>query len=108
MSAAKSNPIVVLLAIVSIIVGFFVENFFSWGNLGNLISNTAMRFIIALGVSGCLITKGTDLSAGRQVGLAACLAGVLVQRGDYTGRLWKNVPEMSMWLVLLIVVAVGT
>lgn len=105
--AIKSNPIVVLLAIVSIIVGCFVDNFFSWGNLGNLISNTAIRFIIALGVSGCLITKGTDLSAGRQVGLAACLAGVLVQRGDYTGRLWKSVPEMNMWLVFLVVIAVG-
>ena len=107
LALAQANPIVVLLAIVSIFVGFFVDNFFSWGNLGNLISNTAIRFIIALGVSGCLITKGTDLSAGRQVGLAACLAGVLVQRGDYTGRLWKAVPEMNMWLVFLIVIAVG-
>ena len=107
LALAKANPIVVLLAIVSIFVGFFVDNFFSWGNLGNLISNTAIRFIIALGVSGCLITKGNDLSAGRQVGLAACLAGVLVQRGDYTGRLWKAVPEMNMWLVFLIVIAVG-
>ena len=107
LALAKANPIVVLLAIVSIFVGFFVDNFFSWGNLGNLISNTAIRFIIALGVSGCLITKGTDLSAGRQVGLAACLAGVMVQRGDYTGRLWKAVPEMNMWLVFLIVIAVG-
>ena len=107
LALAKANPIVVLLAIVSIFVGFFVDNFFSWGNLGNLISNTAIRFIIALGVSGCLITKGTDLSAGRQVGLAACLAGVLVQRGDFTGRLWKAVPEMNMWLVFLIVIAVG-
>ena len=107
LALAKANPIVVLLAIVSIFVGFFVDNFFSWGNLGNLISNTAIRFIIALGVSGCLITKGTDLSAGRQVGLAACLAAVLVQRGDYTGRLWKAVPEMNMWLVFLIVIAVG-
>ena len=107
LALAKANPIVVLLAIVSIFVCFFVDNFFSWGNLGNLISNTAIRFIIALGVSGCLITKGTDLSAGRQVGLAACLAGVLVQRGDYTGRLWKAVPEMNMWLVFLIVIAVG-
>ena len=107
LALAKANPIVVLLAIVSIFVGFFVDNFFSWGNLGNLISNTAIRFIIALGVSGCLITKGTDLSAGRQVGLAACLAGVLVKRGEYTGRLWKAVPEMNMWLVFLIVIAVG-
>ncbi len=105
--ALKSNPIIVLLVVVSIIVGFSVDKFFSWGNLGNLISNTAIRFLIALGVSGCLITKGTDLSAGRQVGFAACLAGVLVQRGNYAGRLFKSIPEMNMWLVLLIVLVVG-
>ena len=39
-----------------------------------------LRFIIACGVSGCLITKGTDLSAGRQVGLAACFSAMLLQR----------------------------
>lgn len=103
----KDNPIVVLLVIVSMIVGFTTKNFFSWGNFNNLVSNTAVRFIIALGVSGCLITKGTDLSAGRQVGLAACLAGILCQRGDYSGRLFPALPQMNMWLVLLIVIAVG-
>ena len=46
----KGNPIVAMLAIVSIIVGFTTKNFFSWANFGNLISNTAVRFIIALGV----------------------------------------------------------
>ncbi len=107
LATAKSNPIVVLLVGVSIVVGFTTDNFFSWGNLGNLISNTAIRFLIALGVSGCLITKGTDLSAGRQVGLAACIAGVLIQRGDYTGRLYKSIPEMNMWVVLLIVLLIG-
>lgn len=103
----KANPIVVLLVIAAFIVGFTVDNFFTWGTFGNLASNTAVRFIIALGVSGCLITKGTDLSAGRQVGFAACLAGVLIQRGDYASRLWKDVPEMNMWVVLLIVLAFG-
>lgn len=104
---AKANPIVVGLALVSIVVGCTVENFFSWGNLGNLISNTAVRFLIALGVSGCLITKGTDLSAGRQVGLAACLSGILIQRADYSGKLYKNLPEMNMLTVFIIVVAIG-
>ena len=103
----KSNPIVVMLVIVAIIVGFTKDNFFSWKNFGNLMSNTAVRFLIALGVSGCLITKGTDLSAGRQVGLAACLAGILIQKGDYSGKLWKMVPEMNMFVVLLIVVIIG-
>lgn len=103
----KGNPIIAILIVASIVVGIMKDNFFSWGNFSNLVSNTAVRFIIALGVSGCLITKGTDLSAGRQVGFAACLAGILVQRGDYTGRLWKSVPEMNIGLIFLIVVAFG-
>ena len=103
----KSNPIVVLLVVVGIIVGFTKDNFFSWSNFGNLTSNTAVRFLIALGVSGCLITKGTDLSAGRQVGFAACLAGVLLQRANYSGRQFPNMPEMNMFVVLFIVLAIG-
>ena len=103
----KSNPIVVLLTVVCLIVGFTVDNFFSWSNFNNLASNTSVRFLIALGVSGCLITKGTDLSAGRQAGLAACIAGVLLQRADYSGRMFANMPEMNIAVVLLIVLAVG-
>ena len=103
----KANPIVFLLTGVSIIVGCTVKNFFSWGMFGSLASNTAVRFIIALGVSGCLITKGTDLSAGRQVGFAACLAGVLIQRADYATRIFPNIPELNMYVVLLIVLAFG-
>lgn len=103
----KNNPIVFLLTVVCLFVGFNVDNFFSWGNFNNLAMNTSIRFLIALGVSGCLITKGTDLSAGRQVGLSACIAGVLLQRADYTGRLFPNMPEINMWVVLLITIALG-
>ena len=106
-SYAKGNPIVVMLSVVCLIVGFTVNNFFSWNNFNNLAGNTAVRFLIALGVSGCLITKGTDLSAGRQAGLAACITGVLMQRADYSGRLFTSLPEMNMWVVLLVVLAVG-
>ena len=103
----KGNPIVFLLIVAAIIVGIMKDNFFSWSNFSNLMSNTAVRFLIALGVSGCLITKGTDLSAGRQVGFAAVLAGILCQRGDYNGRLWKFMPKMNIFVVFLIVVALG-
>lgn len=92
--------------IVCIIVGFTIDNFFSFRNLNSLISNTTVRFLIALGVSGCLITKGTDLSAGRAVGLCACLAGTLLQDPTYTGRMY-NWPEFNLLVAFLIVVAVG-
>lgn len=103
----KDNPIVFMLAIISLIVGCTIQNFFSLDNFNVLATNTTIRFLIALGVSGCLITKGTDLSAGRQAALAATITGVLVQRADYTGRLFSWTPEMNMWLVLLIVLAIG-
>ena len=103
----KGNPIVVMMALVSIIVGFTIPNFFSLNNFNVLMGNTTIRFLIALGVSGCLITKGTDLSAGRQAALAATLTGVMVQRADYASRMFSWMPEMNMWVVLLIVLAVG-
>lgn len=102
-----SNPIVLLLLVATVVMCFTVNNFFSWGNFSNLASNTAVRFLIALGVSGCLITKGTDLSAGRQVGFAACLAGILCQRGDYANKVFKFIPQMNIGLVLLIVIVAG-
>jgi len=103
----KGNPIVVMMALVSLIVGCTIKNFFSLHNFNVLMGNTTIRFLIALGVSGCLITKGTDLSAGRQAALAATLTGVMVQRADYAGRLFSWMPEMNMWVVLLIVVGIG-
>ena len=102
----KENPIVFMLVIVCFAVGLNIENFFSFRNLNSLISNTTVRFLIALGVSGCLITKGTDLSAGRAVGLCACLAGTLLQDPTYTGRMY-NWPEFNLVAAFLVVVAVG-
>ena len=37
------NPIVFLLLIAAIVVGSLKDNFFSWANLSNLMSNTAIR-----------------------------------------------------------------
>ncbi len=103
-----NNAIVIMLILVSIVVGIIRPGFFSDANARNLIVNTAVRFIIALGVSGCLITKGTDLSAGRAVGLAACLGATFLQRADYTGRVYADMPEFSLILVLLGVILITT
>ena len=103
-----NNGIIILIFLMVIFVGVTKENFFSGSNFSNVSINVACRFIIAVGVSGCLITKGTDLSAGRVVGLAACLAGTLLQKADYSGRfeLTKNFPQLNVWVILLICIAI--
>ena len=99
-----NNAIVFLLIAISIAVGFLRPAFFSEANFRNLINNTAIRFIIALGVSGCLIAKGPDLSAGRSVGLAACLAATFLQRMDFGSKVYPELGDLPIFLVMLGVV----
>ena len=102
----SDNAIIFLIILLAIITWANSQNFASPDNLGNLISNVAPRFIIACGVSGCLITKGTDLSAGRQVGLSACLAAMMLQSVDYAARALPWMPDLPWFVALLVVILI--
>ena len=102
----SDNAIIFLIILLALYTWVNSSNFMSRDNVGNLISNVAPRFIIACGVSGCLITKGTDLSAGRQVGLAACFAAMMQQTLDYSARVLPWMPDMPWVAALLITVAI--
>ena len=99
----SNNAIILLIGALAAFVALNSDNFVSMQNLNNLIVNVSPRFIIACGVSGCLITKGTDLSAGRSVGLAACLSAMLLQSVDYAARMLPGLPDIP-WPVALIIV----
>ncbi len=102
----SDHAIIFLIILLALFTWANSQNFMSKDNVGNLISNVAPRFIIACGVSGCLITKGTDLSAGRQVGLAACFAAMMQQTLDYSARVFDWMPDMHWVFALLISVAI--
>ena len=102
----SDNAIVLLVLILAIVTGLTSKNFFTVRNFSNLVINMSPRFIIACGVSGCLITKGTDLSAGRQVGLSACLAAMMLQDIDYTARMLPWFPDIPWWLALIFVMII--
>lgn len=101
-----NNGIIIVLAILVIYVSISQPNFLTIKNIMNIAINAAPRVIIAFGVCGCLITKGTDLSAGRVVGLSACIAGTLLQKPDYSGKFFPNLPELNMFLVFAIAILV--
>lgn len=101
----SNNAIIILIVLLAVVTGFTTKNFFKLQNFKNLVVNVAPRFIIACGVSGCLITKGTDLSAGRAVGLGACLSAMLLQSADYAAKMLPWLPEIP-WPVALLFVAV--
>ena len=107
MNFLLNNAILILLIAISVVVGILRPAFISMPNAGNLIRNTAVRFIIALGVSGCLIAKGTDLSAGRTVGLTACLSATFLQRTDYASKVYPNLGDINIILVMVCVILIA-
>ena len=64
------------------------------------------RLVIALGIAGCVITAGCDLSAGRMIGFGACISGVLLQRMDYSQKFFPNMEPMNVFLVAVIVMLI--
>ncbi|EMX2861132.1 galactose/methyl galactoside ABC transporter permease MglC, partial [Escherichia coli] len=97
---------VVLLVLLAIII-FQDPTFLSLLNLSNILTQSSVRIIIALGVAGLIVTQGTDLSAGRQVGLAAVVAATLLQSMDNANKVFPEMATMPIALVILIVCAIG-
>ena len=102
-----NNIIVVLLVIISIVVAILKPTFLQPPSIRNMIANTSTRFIIALGASGAIITKGVDLTAGRAVGLTGCLAATFLQSITYSGKVYPNIGDIPIPLVLIGVMVIA-
>ncbi len=102
------NNLLYILLIGAIIgIQIYDSRFLSISSIVNIISLSAANLPIALGIAGCIILTGTDLSAGRIVGLTACVAASLLQSSGYAGKMFPALATFPIWGVLLIVIAIG-
>lgn len=102
-----NNALYILLFIA--IIYTYVQNhrFLSTSSIINIISLSAANIPIACGIAGCIVLTGTDLSAGRVVGLTACISASLLQSVSYATKMFPNLPVMPIPLVILMVIIVG-
>ena len=82
-------------------------SFLSFKNFTNILSQASTRGILALGVAGLIVLQGTDLSAGRILGLTAILSSSLLQSTTYTSRMYPNLPQLDLIIPLFIAILVG-
>ncbi len=101
----NSLYVFLVAAIVGIVI--YDPRFLSVPSLVNILSLSAANLPIALGIAGCIILTGTDLSAGRVVGLVACVSASLLQMTGYPNKMFPNLPTFPLWAVLLIVLTMG-
>lgn len=103
----KQNAIYFVLLILLIVIIVQDPSFLSLRNFSNILSQSSVRLIIALGVAGLIVTQGTDLSAGRQVGLAAVISATLLQSMENMNKVFPNLSEIPIPVVVLTVCAIG-
>ncbi len=102
-----NNAMYIIIAVAVIFIAIRVPAFLSVSSIVNIVSLTAAKLPIALGIAGCIVLTGTDISAGRCVGLTACIAASLLQMTDYANKMFPNLKTMPLIVVFLAVVAIG-
>ena len=102
-----NNAMYIIIAAAVIFIAVRVPAFLSLSSIINVVSLTAAKLPIALGVGGCIVLSGTDISAGRVVGHTACIAAALLQATDYVNKLFPNLETVPVWAAFLAAIAVG-
>lgn len=82
-------------------------SFLSIRNFKNILTQSSVRAIIALGVAGLIVTQGTDLSVGRQVGFSAVISATLLQATTNVNKVFPNLEEFPVIGAIVIVMIVG-
>ena len=82
-------------------------SFLSIRNFKNILTQSSVRAIIALGVAGLIVTQGTDLSVGRQVGISAVISATLLQATTNVNKVFPNLGEFPVIGAIIIVMIVG-
>ena len=63
-----NNALYILMIFAVIVIQIINPNFLRPSSLINILSQTAAYLPLALGIAGCIVLTGTDLSAGRCCG----------------------------------------
>jgi ribose transport system permease protein len=88
------GPVLILIILV-VVISLITPNFLKPGNLGNILSQTAVIAIVAMGQQLVILTRGIDLSVGSNLALATVVGGLTFQQVD------------SALLVMLAMLAAG-
>lgn len=75
------GPLLILIILVAVI-GLLTPDFLKPGNLSNILAQTAVIAIVAIGQQLVILTRGIDLSVGANLALATVIGGLLFRVVD--------------------------
>ncbi|WP_417407788.1 ABC transporter permease [Hoeflea sp.] len=79
----SAGPVVILIALI-ILLSFLSPYFLTGRNLSNILSQTAVIALVAMGQHIVILTRGIDLSVGSNLALASVVGALVYQGTDST------------------------
>lgn len=83
------------LLLLCVLLTILSPHFLTWQNLINVLRQASIQFLLASGLTLCVLTGGIDLSVGAVLGLSASLGAAVIAGGH-------------LWLGIVAALAVGT
>lgn len=81
--ALSFGPLLILVLLVAVI-SLLTPHFLKPGNLSNIMAQTAVIAIVAMGQHLVILTRGIDLSVGANLALATVMGGLVFRMADST------------------------
>lgn len=102
------NGIYLVMGFLILIVIIMKPSFLALPVFINILSQSSVKLILALGVGGIIVLQGTDLSLGRIVGFGTVIAASLLQRTDAANKFYETLflnemPEIVRLLITLVI-----
>ena len=99
--------IYLILAMLIIVITVINPKFLSLNVAKDIMMQSAVRIIVAMGCMFIIISGSADLSGGRMVGLTALVSASLAQKATAGLKFWETLPELPAIVPVLAAVVVG-
>ena len=105
-SVFNKYGIFLIFAVMVLVASMLSPAFVSSTNLINIVRQMSIVGLIALGVTGVIVSAGIDLSSGSVVGLTAVVAASMAQTPDYAAAFYPGL-QLPLIVPLIAACAVG-
>lgn len=99
-----NNAIMIALLLLVVVIMIIQPRFMKLQVLLDILTQSSTKMIVALGICFTLLIAGTDLSAGRMVGLSAVISTSMLQTAEYANRFFPDLPYMSVVIPILLAI----
>ena len=99
-----NNAILLAMLVLVIVICILQPRFMQIRVALDILTQSSTKLIMALGICFTLLIAGTDLSAGRMVGLASVVSASMLQTATYANRFFPDLPQVQLWIPIIIAI----